>query len=85
MSDQDVRNIVIQEYAKCAKDPAYFMRKYCYIQHPQRGRILFNLYPFQEKVLKLFQKHSPHYNDTFGHPANSMLIRRRQKKYNTKI
>ena len=57
MSDQDVRNIVIQEYAKCAKDPAYFMRKYCYIQHPQRGRILFNLYPFQEKVLHLFRDH----------------------------
>jgi hypothetical protein len=33
------------------------MRKYCYIQHPQRGRISFNLYPFQEKVLSLFQKH----------------------------
>lgn len=29
------------------------MRKYCYIQHPQRGRVLFNLYPFQEKVLHL--------------------------------
>ena len=31
------------------------MRKYCYIQHPQRWRIQFNLYPFQEKVLKLFR------------------------------
>jgi hypothetical protein len=57
MSDQDVRKIVVQEYAKCAKDPAYFMRKYCYIQHPQRGRILFNLYPFQDKVLHLFRDH----------------------------
>lgn len=55
MSQQDVKKIVIQEYAKCAKDPAYFMRKYCYIQHPQRGRILFNLYPFQDKVLHLFK------------------------------
>ena len=57
MSQQDVKKIVIQEYAKCAKDPAYFMRKYCYIQHPQRGRILFNLYPFQDKVLHLFRDH----------------------------
>jgi hypothetical protein len=57
MSQQDVKKIVIQEYAKCAKDPAYFMRKYCYIQHPQRGRILFNLYPFQDKVLHLFKDH----------------------------
>ena len=31
------------------------MKKYCHIQHPQRGRILFNLYPFQDKVLHLFR------------------------------
>jgi hypothetical protein len=52
---QDIKKIIAQEYIKCAKDPAYFMRKYCYIQHPTRGRILFNLYPFQDKVLKLFR------------------------------
>lgn len=52
---QDIKNIIAQEYIKCAKDPAYFMKKYCYIQHPTRGRILFNLYPFQEKVLHLFR------------------------------
>ena len=52
---QDIKKIIAQEYIKCAKDPAYFMRKYCYIQHPTRGRILFNLYPFQEKVLHLFR------------------------------
>ena len=50
----DLRKIIRQEYIKCAKDPVHFMRKYCYIQHPQRGRIQFNLYPFQEKVLGLF-------------------------------
>jgi len=55
MSQQDIKQIVAQEYMKCAKDPAYFMRKYCYIQHPKRGRILFNLYPFQESVLHLFR------------------------------
>lgn len=52
---QDIKKIIAQEYIKCAKDPAYFMRKYCYIQHPTRGRILFNLYPFQDKVLHLFR------------------------------
>jgi hypothetical protein len=31
------------------------MRKYCYIQHPQRGRIQFNLFPFQDKVLTLWR------------------------------
>ena len=55
MSQKDIKQIIAQEYIKCAKDPAYFMKKYCYIQHPTRGRILFHLYPFQEKVLHLFR------------------------------
>ena len=45
----DLKKIIRQEYIRCAKDPAHFMKKYCSIQHPQRGRILFNLYPFQVK------------------------------------
>ena len=45
---QDLKAIIQQEYLKCAQDPAHFMKKYCNIQHPQRGRVLFNLYPFQE-------------------------------------
>ena len=56
MAEQNLRKIIQQEYVKCAADPVHFMRKYCYIQHPQRGRIPFNLYPFQDKVLKLFQE-----------------------------
>jgi len=52
---EDFKKIIRHEYLKCCKDPIHFMRKYCYIQHPQRGRIQFNLYPFQEKVLALFQ------------------------------
>ena len=51
----DLKKVIRQEYLKCAKDPVHFMKKYCYIQHPQRGRIQFNLYPFQQKVLKLFR------------------------------
>jgi hypothetical protein len=53
---QNIKKIIAQEYIKCAKDPIYFMKKYCYIQHPTRGRILFNLYPFQEKVLQHFKE-----------------------------
>ena len=56
MAEQNLRQIIQQEYVKCAADPVHFMKKYCYIQHPQRGRIPFNLYPFQDKVLKLFQE-----------------------------
>ncbi|MBL18909.1 MAG: hypothetical protein CMC82_03640 [Flavobacteriaceae bacterium] len=51
----DIKQVIRQEYLKCASDPIHFMKKYCNIQHPQRGRILFHLFPFQEKVLRLFQ------------------------------
>ena len=51
----DIKKVIRQEYLKCAKDPVHFMRKYCYIQHPQRGRIQFNLFPFQDKVLTLWR------------------------------
>jgi len=50
----DIKKIIRQEYLKCASDPVHFMKKYCFIQHPQRGRVIFNLYPFQERVLNLF-------------------------------
>ena len=52
---KDYKQLIMQEYVKCVKDPAYFMRRYVYIQHPVRGRILFELYPFQEDVLRLFR------------------------------
>jgi hypothetical protein len=56
MSDNiDIKQIIRDEYVLCSRNPAHFMRKYCYIQHPQRGRVLFNLYPFQDKVLNLWK------------------------------
>ena len=56
-SQIDIKERIKHEFITCAKDPVYFMKKYYMIQHPQRGRMLFDLYPFQEKVLTLFQKH----------------------------
>jgi len=53
---QNIKEIIKQEFVKCAQDPVYFMKKYYWIQHPQRGRIQFNLYPFQEGVLNQFKK-----------------------------
>jgi len=52
----DLKRVIRQEFLKCAQDPVHFMRKYCYIQHPQRGRIQFNLFPFQSKVLTLWRE-----------------------------
>jgi hypothetical protein len=52
---QKIQEVILKEYSRCKSDPAYFMKKYCYIQHPTRGRILFHLYPFQEEVLHVFR------------------------------
>lgn len=57
MSSKNVKQLVLEEYTKCAKDPVYFMKKYCQIQHPQRGKILFHLYPFQEQALHEIAEH----------------------------
>lgn len=47
----EIKSIITQEYIKCAKDFIYFCRKYGFISHPIKGRILFHLYPFQEDVM----------------------------------
>jgi len=52
-----LKDIIKLEYQKCASDPAHFLKKYCMIQHPVRGKIPFHLYPFQEKTLNEFAGH----------------------------
>ena len=51
-----LKDIIKLEYQKCAVDPIHFMKKYCMIQHPVRGRIPFHLYQFQERTLSEFDK-----------------------------
>jgi hypothetical protein len=55
--EQNIKEIIKAEYLKCSQDPEHFIRKYCMIQHPTRGRMSFNLYPFQAKVLGLWKNH----------------------------
>ena len=52
-----IQETIRKEYVKCAMDPVYFMREYCYVQHPVRGKIKFDLYPFQEKTLSDVANH----------------------------
>jgi hypothetical protein len=52
---QNIKDIIKQEYIKCATSPTHFFRKYCYISHPVKGRVLFHLYPFQEDTLNEFR------------------------------
>lgn len=52
-----LKDIIKEEYKKCATDPVHFMKKFCRIQHPKRGKIPFHLYDFQEKTLRDLRDH----------------------------
>ena len=54
----NLKQAIKKEYVKCVQDSSYFINKFCVIQHPQRGKIKFKLYPFQEEVLKTYQEES---------------------------
>jgi len=54
VSLQDVIEI---EKKKCEKDSIYMFMKYGKIEHPTKGKILFNLYPFQKKTLTEIKKY----------------------------
>ena len=56
MAEPNLRQIIQQEYIKCAADPVHFMKKYCFIQHPQRGRIPFQLIPISRKSINIYSK-----------------------------
>jgi len=56
-TQNQIRAQIKEEYVKCALDPVYFMKEYCYIQHPVRGKIKFDLYDFQAKTLTDFKNH----------------------------
>lgn len=47
----------VKEIIKCGKDPVYFIKSYAKIQHPTRGTIPFDTYPFQDTCVKHFQEH----------------------------
>jgi len=45
------------ELAKCIKDPKYFMKAHCWIQHPVKGRMRFELFDFQEELVDVYHNH----------------------------
>ena len=57
MSQKDLKTIIREQYVRCSQDPIFFLRQYCYIKHPKRGKIKFDLYPFQENTLDSIRKH----------------------------
>ena len=54
---KSIKELIGEEYVKCASTPIYFFKKYCYIQHPKRGKILFDLFQFQEDVMNELDNH----------------------------
>jgi len=47
----------VQEIIKCGKDPNYFFKNYLKIQHPVRGLIPFDTFPFQDECVDKFNEH----------------------------
>ena len=47
----------IKEIVRCGKDPTYFLNRYVKIQHPTKGLVKFNTYPFQDDCVKDFMDH----------------------------
>jgi hypothetical protein len=45
----------IQELLKCKKDPVHFICNYIYLQHPTKGKTLFNLYDYQRELVESLQ------------------------------
>ena len=47
----------VLEYAKCMKDPIYFVERYAKIISLDKGLVDFKLYPYQQKMFKQFESH----------------------------
>jgi hypothetical protein len=45
----------IDEWEKCAQDPVYFVKQYCKIIHVDRGLIDFELFDYQEEIIRHYK------------------------------
>lgn len=57
----------ILEVARCIKNPIYFIKNYLKVQHPLKGSIPLELYPYQETII-----------DSFKDQRNTILLTGRQ-------
>ena len=51
---EQLKQLIQREYITCVNDCSHFIKNYCKISHPLRGKIPFELYDFQESTLKKF-------------------------------
>jgi len=57
MSDELSIEEIKKEIIKCGKNPAYFLKNYARITHPDKGAIPFKTYGFQDDLLDKFRDH----------------------------
>jgi len=75
MAEQpQIRELVRQEFTKCAEDYNYAIKKYFKIEHPIKGKINFELYDFQSKTLR----------ELLGHKFN-IILKSRQMGISTLV
>jgi hypothetical protein len=55
--ETNIRELIKQELTRCSTDFAYAIIKYCKIEHPLKGKVLFNLYDFQKNTLNELIEH----------------------------
>lgn len=53
LTTEEIKNEII----KCGKNPAYFLKNYAKITHPDKGMIPFKTYDFQDDLLGKFRDH----------------------------
>lgn len=63
---------MVSELERCARDPIYFIKTYVMIQHPTRGAINFDMYPFQEDMVNTIHNNLKMIT-TIGRQAGKLL------------
>lgn len=56
LATQTVKSDHLTEIVKCGRDPIHFIKTHVYIQHPQRGRIKFDTFKFQDDCVTAFEE-----------------------------
>lgn len=44
----------IEEFRRCKDSPVYFIKKYFNIRHPKKGTMLFDMYPYQQRLVSSY-------------------------------
>ena len=47
----------LKELARCTLSPEYFIRKYCYIQHPTKGKMKLDIFDYQEGLIDSYHNY----------------------------